>query len=89
MRGNPVTRALDTLSTYGVEPTAEMLTERFAECFAALETSASATLREFSMYDATHLLFEELGVTVSEGRLDEFIDAYLCDWTENVRGLRT
>lgn len=87
VRGNPVTRALDALSTYGVEPTAELLTERFTECFAALETSASATLREFSMYDATHLLFEELGVTVSEGRLDEFIDAYLRDWTENVHGL--
>jgi FMN phosphatase YigB (HAD superfamily) len=87
VRGNPVTRALDALSTYGVEPTAEVLTERFTECFASLETSASATLREFSMRDATHLLFEELGVTVSEGRLDGFIEAYLRDWTENVQGL--
>jgi len=87
VHGNPVTRALDALSAFGVEPTAEVLTERFAECFAALETSASATLREFSMHDATRLLFEELGVTLSGGRLDEFIDAYLRDWTENVHGL--
>jgi putative hydrolase of the HAD superfamily len=87
VHGNPVTRALDALSAFGVEPTAEVLTERFTECFAALETSASATLREFSMHDATRLLFEELGVTLSNGRLDEFIDAYLRDWTENVQGL--
>src|SRR5262245_60982357 len=87
VRGNPVARALDKLSAYGAQPTPDALTERFTECFATLESSASVTLREFSMYDATRLLFDELGIIASQERLDEFIEAYLRDWTENVQGL--
>ena len=87
VRGNPVTRALDALSAEGVDLTADALTERFTGCFATLESSATATLREFSMYDATRLLFTELGVVASQPRLDAFIDAYLGDWTGGVQAL--
>lgn len=87
VRGNPVTRALAALSGSGVELTSDALTEQFTACFATLESSASVTLREFSMRDATRLLFSELGASPSEERVDEFIDAYLGDWTETVQEL--
>ena len=87
VRGIPVARALSALSAEGVDVTADALTECFTECFATLESSASATLREFSMHDATRLLFTELGVAASQPRLDAFIDAYLDDWTDSVQGL--
>jgi putative hydrolase of the HAD superfamily len=87
VRGNPVTRARAALSACGVELTADALTERFTDCFATLERSAGATLREFSMHDAAGMLLEELGLAASQARLDTFIEAYLGDWTESVQAL--
>ncbi len=84
VRGNPVTRALAALSASGIELTPDALTEQFTECFATLETTASVTLREFSMHDAVRMLFGELGASTSDERVRAFVGAYLDDWTESV-----
>jgi len=87
VHGNPVERTRRTLSAWGVQLTSDELSQRFAGCFTRLERAASETLREYSMEDATRLLFDELGVAASKMRIGQFVGCYLDDWTEGVQGL--
>jgi putative hydrolase of the HAD superfamily len=85
--GNPVERARAELVAYGVEVSAQQLTNRLRECFSILERGANETLREYSMSEAVRALFVELGATPSDDRVSRFVEAYLRDWSDSVRAL--
>ncbi len=87
IEGNPVEHAQMELVTHGIELPPGVLVSRFGECFTVLERAANESLREYAMADAVALLFERLGVATSPERVARFVDAYLRDWTQSVRGL--
>jgi putative hydrolase of the HAD superfamily len=87
VQANPIERARAELAGYGVDITCEALADRFSECFVALEREAANTLREYSMAQAARMLFDELAIPASPGRIARFVDLYLHDWTDGVAPL--
>jgi putative hydrolase of the HAD superfamily len=57
----------------------------FKRCFDHLEQAALRTMREFSMTDAAERLFAELSIEVAPPDARRFIDAYLEDWSRDVK----
>ncbi len=85
--GNPCARALAELQTHDVVLEAAEFERRFDGCFAGLEAKAQISHEEYSMHAAARLLFAQLGIVPSAGRLDRFIAAYLQDWNSGVKPL--
>ncbi|TDJ39845.1 MAG: HAD family hydrolase [Gammaproteobacteria bacterium] len=75
------------LQTHDVVLEAAEFERRFDGCFAGLEAKAQISHEEYSMHAAARLLFAQLGIVPSAGRLDRFIAAYLQDWNSGVKPL--